>query len=214
MTQSKFIREEHANSFSHFIGLVLAAIGAPFAVWMAWQSGRVPVTIAVAIWASCLVFTYAASMSYHGFQHPSLKNRLLIVDRISIFYLIAGCYTPFLVVYDMPHTRILLAIEWGLAIVGTLFNLRFYDRYNWVSLGIYLLMGWLGFMFGGEFFRELPMVSKYWMWACAAAYSIGVMFYLMRRIPHHHLIWHSFVILGSTFHYLGVISLLRMGSEL
>ena len=133
-----------------------------------------------------------------------------IWDHISIYYLIAGTYTPFLISYASPKdSQFLLIILWGLALFGTIFKIFFTGKYRLISTGVYLAMGWLVFAAPDSFMDALPTSQFSWIAIGGASYTIGVIFYLVKSIPYHHAIWHVFVLGGAIAHFIGIYTIFR-----
>ncbi len=148
------------------------------------------------------LMVFGFSVLYHQAKTEGRKRLMKIWDHISIYYLIAGTYTPLLIAYaHPPDARSMLWVVWVFAAVGTLFKVFFTGRFRVVSTGIYLAMGWL-VVFSPKSFREaLPDEQLWWLAAGGAFYSIGVIFYLVKSIPFHHAVWHVFVLFGAICHY-------------
>jgi hemolysin III len=198
--------EELPNALTHGFGLVCSSVG--FIVLLAvtlirggkWQ------IISCAIYGVTLICVYAASTLYHGVSSPRWKKGFLLFDHCAIYLLIAGTYTPFLLVnlrggWGWP----MFAVIWGIAVSGVLFKLLFADRFPILSVALYLGMGWLGIIAAKQVYIHVPSIGLVWIFAGAFAYSIGVIFYACKKIPHHHVIWHLLVMAGSGCHYIAIL---------
>lgn len=198
--------EEVANAITHGFGLFLSVIGFIALLAMAAiRGGRLS-------WLSCLVYglslivLYTASTVYHSATSPRFKKNLQIVDHCCIYLLIAGSYTPFgLVIADGTIGRNLLIAFWAIAIVGILIKLVIRDRFPAINVISYLAMGWLGVFAVGPLFDALGTAPVVLAIAGGIAYSLGVVFFPMKFIKHHHAIFHVFVLLGSIIHYAAII---------
>lgn len=199
-------REELANSITHAIGVALSLAALVILVVYAAMQGDGWKVVSFSIYGTTLVLLYTASTLYHSFSSERARHYLKIFDHSAIYLLIAGTYTPFLLVMIRGAWGwTLFGIIWGLAIVGIIFKLFFVHRFNVVSTIIYLLMGWLILIAFRPLITYVPENGLYWLLAGGLSYSFGVIFYLWKRIPYHHAIWHLFVLGGSIFHFFAVL---------
>jgi hemolysin III len=203
--QQQTYAEEVVNSITHGIGLVLSAAGLAVLVVLASLFGDVWHVVSCAIYGGTLVFLYGASTLYHSARTPKMKRVLRLVDHVAILLLIAGTYTPF----TMGLMRdgwgwTLLAIVWGLAVVGLLFKLFSQHRFHWAATSIYLAMGWVSVFFIEPMGAALPWGGMALLVAGGLTYTAGVIFYGWHSLPYSHAIWHVFVLAGSLMHYLAV----------
>jgi hemolysin III len=158
---------------------------------------------------------YFASSTYHMFNLSERKTRLMRrFDHISIYLFIAGSFTPFtLLIMQGAMKWILISVVWGIAVFGILFKLLWLHAPRWVSVAIYLGMGWLGLIILPYTIMELPAAAAWWVAAGGIAYTIGAIIYGLQRpnlIPGFgfHEIWHIFVMAGSFCHYWAVYQFL------
>lgn len=202
--------EEIANSITHGIGAGLSIAGLTVLVVLAAIYGDIWKVISFSIYGSTLVILYLASTLYHSFQNPRVKSLFQIFDHSAIYLLIAGTYTPFLLVsLRGPWGWSLLAVVWGLAILGIGFKALFIKRFHVASTLGYILMGWLGVIVIRQMLQAVPTGGLLWLAAGGVFYTIGVIFLAWKRIPYNHTIWHFFVMGGSLCHFLAVTYLLR-----
>lgn len=198
--------EEIAHSLTHAIGAALSIAGLTLLVALAALYGNVYQIVSFSIYGGTLVILYLASTLYHGFQQPRIKRVFKILDHASIFLLIAGTYTPFLLISLRGKLGwTLLAIIWGLAILGVSFKVLFIDRLQKLSVLAYVLMGWLSVVMIEQMLANIPVGGLIWLGAGGAAYSIGVIFYALQKIRYMHVVWHFFVLAGSLCHYFAVL---------
>ena len=198
--------EELANSVTHGFGLVLSIAGFIALLVLAAMRGSAWRIVGCAIYGVTLVCLYTASTLYHGIQLTHRKRILKIFDHSAIYLLIAGTYTPFLLVnLRGAWGWSLLGIVWALALAGVLFKFWFVDRFKIASTAIYLLMGWLAVIAIKPIFVLVPRVGLIWLIAGGLMYTIGVVFFASKRIPYSHVIWHVFVMAGSICHYVAVL---------
>jgi len=204
--KSYCLGEEIANSITHGLGTGLSVAGLTVLVVLAALYGDVWQIVAFSIYGSTLVVLYLASTLYHSFQNPRVKRVFRVMDHAAIFLLIAGTYTPFLLI-SMRGVRgwTLLAIVWGLALLGIGFKVFFTDRFPVGSTLAYILMGWLGVVAWKEAIARIPAGGLIWIGIGGVAYTVGVIFYAWKRLPYSHAIWHVFVLAGSLCHYLAVL---------
>lgn len=201
-----FNREELANSITHAIGVALSLAALVILVVYAAMQGDGWKIVSFSIYGTSLVLLYTASTLYHSFSSERAKHYLKILDHAAIYLLIAGTYTPFLLVMIRGNWGwTLFGIIWGLAITGIIFKLFFVNRFRIISTIIYLLMGWLILVAFRPLIAHVPENGLYWLLAGGLSYSFGVIFYLWEKIPYHHAIWHLFVLGGSIFHFFAVL---------
>jgi hemolysin III len=154
------------------------------------------------------LMVFGFSTLYHAQKETKPRRLMKIWDHISIYYLIAGTYTPFLLSYaSAEDARIMLYILWGLAFAGTVFKIFFTGKYRLISTLIYLAMGWLVVFAPDSFMEALPDEQFFWIVAGGLSYTVGVLFYLVRKIPYNHAIWHLFVLGGAVCHYVGILKI-------
>jgi len=198
--------EEVANTITHGFGLVLSLAGFIVLVTLACLRGEPLLIAACLVYGFSLIVLYAASTIYHGTTSPELKHALRLVDHCCIYLLIAGTYTPFAsVIIDDTIGRSVLAAIWVFAVGGILLKLLFRDRFQALSVVLYLVMGWLGVLAIQPMLEALGVVPVILAIAGGVAYSLGVVFYASHRIPHNHAVFHVFVLAGSILHFVAVV---------
>lgn len=198
--------EEIANTVTHGFGLILSIAGFVVLVVLASIKGDFWHILSSVIYGLSLVTLYAASTFYHGASSPALKRKLQIVDHCCIYLLIAGSYTPFsLIVLRGTFANTLLAVFWIFALAGILSKIFFFKKFPILSVISYLVMGWIGVLAVQPLFAALGFAPIALVVAGGVAYSLGVIFFAWERLPHHHAIWHLFVLTGSICHYLAII---------
>lgn len=203
--RSQTPKEEIANALSHGFGLVLGIIAIPFLVQKALQKDDFPSLVAVSAFALGIIMVYANSTLYHAIQTPKLKNRFQILDHISIYFLIAGSYSPMiLAVLPFKKALIFLSILWGAVLIGTFFKLFYTGRFKKLSISIYLLMGWISAFFIQEIMEKISIENLIWIALGGLSYTIGVYFYLKSHNYYYHSIWHLFVLAGTTSHFVAI----------
>ncbi len=198
--------EEIVHSVTHGIGAGLSISGLTILVMLAVLYGTIYQTVGFTIYGASLIILYLASTLYHSFQQPQVKQIFKIMDHSAIYVLIAGSYTPFLLL-TIPGTLgwTLLVIIWALAITGVSFKTVFIHRFDKLSVLTYILMGWLSLVAVQELWVNLPLGGFIWLAAGGVVYTVGVIFYLLHQIPYTHAVWHIFVMAGSLCHYMAVL---------
>ena len=205
-TKAAALRKELANSLTHGIGVLFGVASIPVLTAVAARVDNVPGIVGATIYAFSFLMVFTFSTLYHGMQHPVAKRVLKIFDHISIFFLIAGTYTPFLLVFMRDAFGIaLLSVLWSLVLVGMVFKIFFTGRFKIVSTIIYIAMGWMLLIGGKRFFEVLPLSVLVMIIVGGGLYTLGTAFYMGKRIPHHHAIWHLFVLAGAICHYVAVL---------
>lgn len=201
-----FLSTELANTFTHAVGLAVSIAGLVLLVVMAAERGEARHIVACSIYGATLVLLYLASTLYHASREPGVRRVMQVVDHAAIYLLIAGTYTPFaLISLQGAWGWSVFGVVWGLAIVGVLYKIFFCGRHAVFSVSVYLLMGWLALVMLKPLLASLPMGGIAWLLAGGIAYTVGVVFYAWKSLPHHHAIWHLFVMGGSTCHFFAVM---------
>jgi len=199
--------EEVLNGLSHGLGLTAALVAAPAAIRHAAARGDTAGLIGASVFAATVVVLYLASVLYHLLPTGPAKRAFHVIDHSAIFLLIAGTYTPFtLGVLRGAWGWTLLALVWGLALVGVGMKILGGLSHPWVSIGLYLFMGWLVLIAIRPMFARVPGAGLLWLAAGGLAYTLGVAFYLTdHRLRYGHFIWHLFVLAGTACHYYAVL---------
>src|SRR2546425_7179534 len=188
------VGEEIANSLSHGAGLALAIAGTPILIIAAVRYGSAWNTIGVSVFGGSLISLYLASTLYHALTHDRAKRFFRVLDHSAIFILIAGTYTPFtLGVLRGPWGWTLFGLVWGLAVIGLVKKAVFGTRFVWLSVALYLVMGWLVVIAAPQVLQRIPLTGLLWIVAGGIAYTTGVGFFAAHRIRYAHFAWHLFV---------------------
>jgi hemolysin III len=199
--------EELANSISHGIGLCAALIGAPILLLEARRSSP-GFFLGTLIFAVTLSMLYLGSTLYHAWPQTRGKSVLRTLDHSAIFLLIAGTYTPFtLGPLRGSWGSIMLALIWALAIFGVILKAtRGASRHPKLGMTLYLGTGWLALIAARPMTLAIPFPALFWLVAGGIAYTTGVLFFVNQRLRYSHFIWHLFVLVGSSCHFLAVLS--------
>ena len=204
---------EKLNSITHLIGGVLALIGFGALLAVSILEYDLRLIISFSIFGITLVLLYTMSTLYHSFHPPNLKKIFQKFDHISIYLLIAGTYTPYMLVSLYGNGGlIMLSIIWGLAIFGLILDIFIPKRIEWLQILIYLVMGWICTINYAELRAAIPLAGIIWLTLGGVIYSVGVVFYILddlKKFPHAHGIWHLFVLLGSICHFVSVVAYVR-----
>jgi hemolysin III len=204
--ERRMIAEEIANSVTHGIGLIFSLAGFAALTILAWTKGSAWHIVGCCVYGLTLVALYTASTLYHSLQKPRLKHIFRTVDQVAIYLLIAGTYTPFMLVNMRGAWGwTLLALVWTLALFGIGFKVVFADRHKAVTMALYLAIAWIAIIAVKPIFSTVPLGGLAWIGAGGLAYMTGLVFFAWERLPFNHTIWHLFVIAGSVCHYFAVM---------
>jgi hemolysin III len=198
--------EEVANSVTHGIGIVLAIAGLAVLTAFAARNGTAWHVTASAIFGATLILCFTTSTLYHSIQSDRIKQVLRVFDHSAVFLLIAGTYTPFMLI-GVPGLWgwTILAAVWTLAITGVVLKFVLRGRLHGLIVALYLAMGWLVVVATKPLVENIGAGGMAFLAGGGLAYTIGVIFYKWRRLPYSHAIWHGFVLLGGGLHYFGVL---------
>lgn len=204
---------EKFNSITHLVGAVLALVGFGVLLTIGVQQKDILLLLSFTIFGVTLVLLYTMSTLYHSFHPPKLKKIFQKIDHISIYLLIAGTYTPYMLIsLGDGNGPMMLGFVWGLAVVGVLLDVLIPRRIEVLQIPIYLVLGWVCVLEFSNLQAAIPMVGMVWLTIGGIAYTVGVVFYVldnMNKLPHAHGIWHLFVLLGSISHFVSVVGYVR-----
>ena len=190
----------------HGFGILFGIVSIPVLTAIAAKTANVTAIVGASIYGFCFLMLFTFSTLYHSFQQPQVKRTLEIFDHISIYFLIAGTYTPFLLIYlNNTFGITLLCILWGLTFLGIFFKIFFTGRFEIISVIIYILMGWMLVFGGRRFFSALPTDVLIFVITGGVLYSIGIIFYLWQGFKWNHAIWHFMVLVAAISHYVAVL---------
>ncbi len=206
LTNRYTLAEEIFNSVTHGIGTLLSIAAFVILVALASVDGNAREITSFSIYGFTLFFLYLSSTLYHSVFNEKAKQVLRVFDHISIFLLIAGSYTPITLV-SMRGTWgwTLFGIVWALAVAGIILNVISVEKMKHISLTLYILMGWLLIAAIKPMLLMIPRGLLIMLFIGGLMYTSGVIFYVSKRIPFHHGIWHLFVLAGSVIHYMGFV---------
>ena len=197
-------REEQINALSHALGAILAVIAS---IFMLIKGHYLPVGqfFGLSVYALSLILLFSSSAIYHFATDYEKRAWYKKLDHTAIYYLIAGTYTPFLSI-ALPTTKAhyLLIALWLIAAIGTLFKLVFIHRFQKISLMAYLLLGWLALLVMDDMRQFLSTEALTYLILGGLAYTVGALFYALKKVRYSHAIWHIFVLLGAGLHFFAI----------
>lgn len=198
--------EEVWHALTHGLGIPLSIAGLAVLVAFASVNGNAWHVTSASIYGGTLVLMFSASTLYHGVWQPRVKALLKKCDHAAIYLLIAGTYTPFLLV-NLRHDGgwVMFVVVWSLAVAGVVLKFCDFRPLKRISLLLYLGMGWLILFLIQPLIEQLSAGGLWLLMAGGVSYTLGACFYASKRMPFHHVIWHVFVLAGSAFHYFSVL---------
>ncbi len=204
---------EKLNSITHLVGAVLALIGLGSLLTVSIQQRDAWMIFSFSVFGFTLVLLYTISTLYHSFHPPKLKRTFQRLDHVSIYLLIAGTYTPYMLV-SLRDGRgpLILAAVWALAVLGILLDMLRARRIETLQTLIYLAMGWVVALEYANLRAAISSPGMVWLTVGGIAYTAGIIFYVLdnlRRLRHAHGIWHMFVLAGSCTHFISIIAYVR-----
>jgi hemolysin III len=203
--------EELANAISHLGGSLLAAVALVMMIVFSALRGNVWHIVTTSIYGATLILLYFSSGMAHALREGKAKKLFFTFDRISIFLLIAGTYTPLsLLVLHGAFGWVIFGIEWGLALIGILLVFSRFGKtgyqVNYIFVGLYAAMGWMMLIAIVPIFKSLPLAGFLLILSGGLFYTFGILFYAKARFLYHHLVWHLFVIAGSVTHFIAIFN--------
>lgn len=203
--RSQTRKEEMVNAAIHAVGVLFCLIALPFLLKYTYDVGSNASFRAVCTFAIGMTMVYICSTLYHSVQNKKLKRTLLISDHISIYFLIAGTYTP-IVIRFLPNSTatIFLTIMWSLVVAGTFFKLFFINRFELFSVLFYLIMGWMLLFIYNPISQNMPRTTLCWVIGGGLSYTVGIYFYIRSNVFYYHSLWHCFVLGGTVAHYVSI----------
>lgn len=196
--------EEFANALSHAVGAMLSIFGI---VMLAVRSQTATAAATTAVYGASMFLLFQASTCYHAMTNATAKRVFRRIDHSAIYLLIAGTYTPVLMIaVPFPTSVGLLAMIWYLAVTGVVFSCLTL-KFPYLSTGLYLVMGWLSIFLLHSLWQNGAYRTIWLLLAGGAVYSVGIVFYLMKT-RYMHSVWHLFVLGGAVCHYFAIYHLL------
>ncbi len=207
--------EEIANGVTHGIGILLALAGLIVMLYFAARYGSARHLVSSTVFGLTLIFAYTTSTLYHSIPLPGPKRILRTFDHAAIYLLIAGTYTPFtLVSLQGPWGWSLFGAIWGLAVLGIACKVLLPVRFSRISLLFYIGMGWAVVVATRPMLAQVEVAGLWLLLAGGLAYTGGILFYILDRLPYNHMIWHLFVMAGSSLHFFAILFYVIPGPQL
>ena len=204
---------EKFNSISHLAGAVLALIGFGALLAVSIQLKNWAIIVSFMVFGFTLILLYTMSTLYHSFHPPGLKKVFQKLDHISIYLLIAGTYTPYMLVsLGDGNGPVMLLVVWALALLGLMLDLFVKYRIEVLQVLIYLSMGWICVFEYDSLRASIPAPGIVWLTIGGITYTVGILFYVLddlNKLRHAHGIWHLFVLSGSISHFISIIGYVR-----
>lgn len=198
--------EEIANSITHGVGAALSIAAMVILIFIASQYRDAWRIVSFTIYGSSLFILYLASTLYHAFTHEKTKQFFRLMDHSSIFLLIAGTYTPpTLIAMRGSWGWTLFCLIWAMAVGGLIFEIIYIGKYKFITVSIYVIMGWLAVVAIKPMIETLPDGMMKWIVLGGLFYTLGIIFYLWKKMPYNHAVWHLFVLAGSAMHFFGML---------
>jgi hemolysin III len=212
MERKQRLQEEFANSITHGFGILFSIVAISLLVTFSVLEGSPIAIFSCSIFGGSILLLYTFSTLYHAFQEERVKAWLRTFDHVSIYFLIAGTYTPFLLI-GIKGTLgwVMFGIIWTLAALGLIFKLYFINRFKRASLLLYLGMGWMAIFLIKPLLESQSTSTLYWIGAGGLCYTLGTLFYTRTQLPYAHTIWHLFVLGGSIMHFIAVLTMIQGG---
>jgi hemolysin III len=203
------LREEFANTVTHLIGILFGIIAVSLLVVFSVLNGSVLHVVSCCIFGGTMLQLYTSSTLYHAIHAKELRPILRSIDHISIYFLISGTYTPFLLI-GLGGTKgwIYFGIVWTITLLGLIFKIFFIGRFEKLSLILYLSMGWMALLLIKPLVANLSTEIIYLITAGGLAYTIGTVFYANKKMLYAHAIWHVFVLTGTVLHFIAIMFLI------
>ncbi|MFT7427010.1 MAG: hemolysin III [Algoriphagus sp.] len=203
-------KEEFYNAWSHGIGFISGLVGIPFLLLRANGFEEPGFLLACMAFSIGILMVYSSSTLYHLAKPGHRKDHFQKADHISIYFLIAGSYTPMiLTVLQREKAILFLAILWAFVLAGSIFKFFFAGKYKFVSVGLYLAMGWVSVFLLKAMWENLSGEILTWIAVGGLSYSVGVYFYVNSNRLYYHTIWHVFVLFGTISHFISVMLMMK-----
>lgn len=204
---------EKLNSITHLIGAMLALVGFGVLLTISIQQQQALLTLSFVVFGLTLILMYTMSSLYHSLPPSSWKDLFQKLDHVAIYLLIAGTYTPYMLVSLRDNNGLtMLLVIWLLAAMGILLDIFVAKRIEWLQVIIYLVMGWICTLSYSELQAAINHGGVLWLTLGGVAYTVGVVFYVLdnvQKLAHAHGIWHMFVLFGSICHFLSIAIYVR-----
>lgn len=199
------ITNEVLNAVTHGIATLLSIVGLFFLIEKGMDSGSTVELTSYIVYGSSLILLYLSSTIYHSFKFTKASNVLRRLDHCSIFLLIAGTYTPYtLVSVSGSFGTFLTVMIWSIALFGVLYKVFWFDKFQNLTVWLYIAMGWIVVLFLPSIFESVSATGLLWLFFGGMAFTVGTIFYQLKKVRYMHVVWHIFVILGTVFMYISI----------
>lgn len=203
------LKEEIANGVTHGLGVLFGIVSLIVLLVLSIRNGNTIAVVGFSIYGTCFILMYLSSTLYHSVTNEKAKKILRVFDHSSIFLFIAGSYTPIALLTMTGRLRVgILVAAWAIAVIGVAFKIITYnkfDKYKAVSLIMYIGMGWLAVLTVKPIIEMTSIGFFMWILAGGLLYTLGTIFYSIKKIPYNHAIWHMFVLAASAAHFVGML---------
>lgn len=198
--------EEIFNSVSHGTGSMLAIAGTAVLIVCSAIYSDAWGVVSSCIYGASLIILYTMSTLYHAITNPKAKKFFRIMDHNTIFFLIAGTYTPMTLAFLRGGLGwVLFAVVWGAAIVGIVLNSIDLEKFRKPSVVCYIAMGWVIVFAFKPLVESIPTISLVFLLIGGVFYTVGVIFYAIKKVKYFHSVWHLFTVAGSVFHFFTIL---------
>lgn len=205
------IKLEIWNSVTHGFGVILGIVFLVILMIMNVRGHNKLGVIGFAVYGVCFIFMFLMSTLYHAVQNPKAKRVLRLFDHISIYYFIAGSFTPIILLTLEGKPRIIfLIIMWTIALLGTIYKImsfNSFDKYKMLSTLIYIGMGWMAIFLIRPMLQKFPTSVMIWILIGGIIYTVGTFFYKSKKLTYNHVIWHFFVLAAAISHFIGFVQI-------
>lgn len=201
----KSLAEEKANKYSHLLGVLIWILVAPILFYYSLHLETTMIKLGIFVYLLSFLMLFSASSLYHSSYVLAFRTKFRVLDHVSIYFFIAGTYTPILLFYVANSFGFyILIVLWVVTLIGTVFKLFFVGKFKLVSTLIYLLMGWTGIFIVNKILETMPLDIFYWIAAGGIFYTLGTIFYMQKNLKFTHFYWHLFVLAGAVCHLVAV----------
>ena len=197
-------REELANGLTHAFGAVLSVLAGVVLVQKALANDNLSELLSYLVFSVSMLTLYGSSAIYHLSTSDLTKRFFRVMDHLSIYFLIAGTYTPVVLGVGGRAGWIVFAVIWIEAAIGSLFKFRYWGRYGFLHLSVYIAMGWTIVLAWDSILMKVPTELRLWAFAGGVTYTLGTLAYAAKKLPYHHALWHLFVLGGSACFFFGI----------
>ena len=209
MERKQTLQEEFANSITHGLGILFSVIAIALLVTFSVLNGSTIHIVSCSLFGGSILLLYTFSTLYHATQQNTIKSWLRTFDHIGIYFLIAGTYTPFLLLgVKGTFGWVFFGIIWGLTAFGIVFKIFYTHKFPKASLILYLSMGWMGIFLVKPLLESLSTPTLTMIAAGGISYTIGTIFYVRQKMRFAHTIWHLFVLAGTILHFIAIMYML------